>query len=145
MPVSKRYGLRVKINFRGSFPDGRIIDDHLDDEPYEVLLGAGMLPIGVEAALLEMEIGEERLLMLSPDQAFGEIDSEGIIKVPRYAVPRAHELEKGMTIEWSSQKAPKNVLVRIVDIDECTVTMDYNHPLAGESLVYQLKLVDIVD
>jgi FKBP-type peptidyl-prolyl cis-trans isomerase 2 len=109
------------------------------------MLGVGMLPLGIEEALHIMQIGEERELLLTPDKAFGQIDAGGIIELPCYAVPRAHELEKGMMVEWQSTQAPKDVMVLVADINETTVTLDFNHPLAGESVTYWVTLVDIID
>jgi FKBP-type peptidyl-prolyl cis-trans isomerase 2 len=142
--TQKRYGDVVAINYRGCLRDGTVFDDHSSGEPLEVMLGAHELPLGVEGALLEMLVGEERILHLPPEQAFGPIDAEGIMRLPRFAVPNAHQLEAGMTISWHAPQAPKTqVLVRVVAVDATTVTLDFNHPLAGEEVEYWLKLVAV--
>lgn len=144
MSNSRRYGINVLINYQGRFPDGTIFDDRSKGEPLEVMLGTRSLPLGIEEALHEMEPGEERTLALTPDRAFGQIDAEGIMELPRFSVPQAHDLEAGMMIEWYSPKALKTVHVMVAAITAATVTLDFNHPLAGEDVVYWVRLVDIV-
>jgi FKBP-type peptidyl-prolyl cis-trans isomerase 2 len=140
-----RYGSLITINYRGRLNDGTVFDDCSSGEPLRVVLGAGMLPPGVEAALHIMQKGEERTVRLLPEEAFGAIDGEGIMALPRFSVPRAHELEAGMMIEWLSPKAPKVVNCLVVGVNEATITLDFNHPLAGEEVEYWLKLVDVVE
>ncbi|MDR3052366.1 MAG: FKBP-type peptidyl-prolyl cis-trans isomerase [Coriobacteriales bacterium] len=145
MPQHRRYGKRVLIHYRGSLSDGRVFDDNTQGEALEVMIGARCLPPGIEEALHEMAPGEERSLALSPDKAFGQIDAAGIMELPRYAVPRAHELRTGMRIEWHSPHAAQPVNVLVAAINEATVTLDFNHPLAGESVVYWVRLVAVLD
>ncbi|MDR2107852.1 MAG: FKBP-type peptidyl-prolyl cis-trans isomerase [Coriobacteriales bacterium] len=130
----KRYGAVVSINYQGRLLDGTVFDDHMSDEPLPVMLGAKMVPLGIEQALHVMQSGEERTLRLLPEEAFGAIDGEGIITLPRFAVPNAHELESGMMIRWQSPKAPKEVNCLVAEVNQATVTLDFNHPLAGQEV-----------
>jgi FKBP-type peptidyl-prolyl cis-trans isomerase 2 len=138
----RRWGSVLAIYYRGRLSDGTVFDERCEGEALEVMLGAKMVPPGVEKVLREMQKGEERTVLLPPETAFGQIDGEGIIVVPRFAVPRDHELETGMMIEWRSPKAPKPALCCVAEITETTVTLDFNHPLAGAEVEYWLKLVD---
>lgn len=140
----KRYGTIVLINYQGRLSDGSVFDDHTTDEPLEVMLGARMLPLGIEEALHEMQAGEERTLTLSPAKAFGQVDAEGIMELPHYAVPRAHELKAGTMIDWYSPKAQRSVNCLVAEVNEATVTLDFNHPLAGQEVEYWVKVVDIL-
>jgi FKBP-type peptidyl-prolyl cis-trans isomerase 2 len=135
----------VAVNYLGRLGDGTVFDDCSQGSPLEVMLGTRMLPPGIERALHEMQKGEERILRLLPVDAFGAIDGDAIIVLPRFSVPMSHELEVGMMIKWQSPNAPKVVNCLVAAITDATVTLDFNHPLAGEEVEYWLKLINISD
>lgn len=138
--------MRFWINYKGMFPDGTVFDDNEDGEPLEVLIGARhsvMEPL--ENTVRQMNIGEERIVEIPCELAYGKYDRDGVKRIQKYLVPNADRLEAGMSIQWTSTNSIEPIHVRVVHVDDFVVELDFNHPLAGKDLVYWVKVVDILD
>lgn len=139
--LSSRY--EAYFYYRGMLEDGTVFDERISGDPMHVRLGAGLLPPGLDAALLEMVVGEEHTLELSPEDGFGSYDDDGVLQIPRYMIPDHQQLPIGGYISWFGEKKRNNapVSAKVVSADEFKVTLDLNHPLAGEVTRYWIKLV----
>ena len=139
--VTLDYELRV---------DGEIVDSSEHGDPIVYLQGAGSLVPGLENELLGMKIGESKKVTVSPTEGYGEVDEDGIVEVPRDEFPEDFPLEPGLEItvstgEEDSDEFDEEDMMEafVVEFNEETVTLDFNHPLAGKELHFDVKIVDM--
>lgn len=136
---------KILVSYCGSLPDGTIFDDNRDSKPLEVKLGANKVPPGIEKALREMETGEERTIVLPPEEAYGYRKPEAIIEMPVFAVPHSDKLEVGQSVIMRSDRADWPACAEVIAIENGVITMDFNHPLADQTLTYWLKVVSEIE
>ena len=134
---------RVRFLYRGSFPDGRTFDD-CKGVPHEIVLGRRQVMKALEETLSAMEPGEERILELSPAEAYGAYDESALQRVPTYRIPNGENLPVGQMIAWKTPRSAEPVPATVVSVENQVATLDFNHPLAGKDLVYWVKLIDVV-
>lgn len=138
--VSK--GNKVKVHYTGRLTDGSEFDSSRESEPLEVTIGSGGLIVGFENGLLEMAVGESKTVTIEPDEGYGTKQDDLVIEVPLEDFPADIKPEVGLELTVQSEEGPQmNALV--VAMDDETVTVDANHPLAGETLVFDLEIVEI--
>jgi peptidylprolyl isomerase len=134
----------ISFLYRGSLSDGTVFDD-AGDEPYEITTGrAHVMPV-LEKALLEMDVGEERLLEIAAKDAYGEYDEDAVQKVPTYKIPNGENMPEGGMILWTSPRSTKPIPAKVTKIVNQIAYLDFNHPLAGKDLVYWVKVTDKKD
>ena len=149
---------KVMLNFVGKLTDGTIIDstnaDHEGDSchdddccndhgPLEVTLGEGEFYAPVEAALIGMRVGEKKTVVISPDDAFGQQDPENVFSILRSELSDDITPEVGLTLEVTGED-DDIYMVTIIEISDEEISLDANHPLAGEELTYEFELVEIL-
>ncbi|HEY5673900.1 MAG TPA: FKBP-type peptidyl-prolyl cis-trans isomerase [Malonomonas sp.] len=148
---------KVKINFIGKLSDGTIIDSTYPDPenacsddscghehgPMELTIGEGDFYTPVEAALIGMQVGEKKTVVISPDDAFGDYNEENVFSVKRSELPDDITPEIGLELEVTGDDDDL-YMVTIVDVTDEEVSLDTNHPLAGEELTYEFELVEIL-
>ena len=137
----------VTFHYLGKLSDGKIFDSSMkvenhevfveDKEPLKVELGKGSLIPGFEKGLVGMEVGEEKTIVIKPEDAYGMIDESAKVEVPKGNVPPT--IKEGEML--SSPDGMRTVLVK--EIKEETVVLDTNHPLAGKELTFFLKVVSV--
>ncbi len=132
----------VLVHYTGSFDDGEVFDTSLDREPLEFQVGSGSVIPGFEKAVLGMKIDEERKIVLKPEDAYGDYDGSMVHSFPLAEVKSQFEPEVGMTIGVMLDNGAQAPAV-ITEITEEDVKVDMNHPLAGKTLHFQMKLVEI--
>ena len=131
--VLMEYTLRV---------DGEILDSSSGHEPLEFLQGAGNIIPGLEQELYGMAIGESKQVVVQPEDGYGVIDAEAFVEVPRDQFPSDIPMEEGVEIQVTDENGtPMNA--RIDSISDDTVTLDFNHPLAGKELTFDAKIVGL--
>lgn len=124
------------------FTDGNILEDTFEEEPLKFHLGTGELAEGLEMALLGLQEGEEQTLDIGPDLAFGFPDENLIQQVARNEFDPQHPLEEGLIIEFSTPSGD-SLPGTILNFDDESVTVDFNHPLAGHTARYTVKIVEV--
>ena len=131
----------VKVHYTGRLEDGTIFDTSIAEgrEPLEVELGLGQLIKGFEAGLIDMSEGEKKTVEISVEDAYGESRPEFINEVPKANVPEW--VQAGESIQGMGPQGPVNV--QVIAVNEETVTLDANHPLAGKNLIFDLEVVSI--
>lgn len=142
------HGKTALVYYRGGAAGEEVVDDHspaVQSEPERILLGSGEVPLGVSEVLYDMEIGEERSVVIPCEKAYGRHDPEGVQRYARMFVPGGDRLRAGIVFAWRHPVSGKDVPVRCVEATEDTVVVDFNHLLAGKDLEYWFKLVDVVD
>ncbi|MCC6673146.1 MAG: peptidylprolyl isomerase [Planctomycetes bacterium] len=121
---------------------GEQIDASPEGEPFEFLAGAGNIVEGLERALLGRLVGESVQVSVSPEQGYGLRDPQGEQEIPRSAFPTDFELEPGMQF-GAEDDSGKVVPMWVKTVGAEMLTVDFNHPLAGETLEFQVRVLGI--
>jgi peptidylprolyl isomerase len=143
MPTAKQ-GDTVQIHYTGKLDDGTVFDSSEGREPLNITLGQGEVIPGFEEAAVGMEVGETKEARLEVDDAYGERRDDLLLEVPREQLPDGLEVEVGTPLQLQ-QPDGRAVPVTVSALDEQQVTLDANHPLAGQPLTFEMTLVDIGD
>ena len=133
---------RVTLYYRLGTADGDLLEDNFDDEPMTVRLGRGEMAEGLELALLGLRAGDEQTIDIGPDLAFGPIDATLLRIMPRADFDPQMELERGLIIEFATDEG-RTLPGTILDFDDDTVRVDLNHPLAGRTVRYSVRIVAV--
>ena len=113
------------------------------NEPLTFTLGDGVLDYGLELGLYGLERGDKQRLVLDPGQAFGQRDTERVHTLSRDAFAADLTLEPGVIIAFETA-AGEELPGAVLEIDEQTVKVDFNHPLAGRTIIYEVEILDVV-
>ncbi len=133
----------VKVHYTGSLTDGTVFDSSADREPFEFTIGQGMVIPGFESAVIGMNEGDTKTVSIPSEEAYGPYHEELVAVVARSNVPPEIELSTGTILQVRSPEGGINRAV-VKDITDENVTLDLNHPLAGQNLTFELKLVQIL-
>jgi len=133
----------VKVHYTGRLADGTIFDTSMEREPLEFTLGEGELIPGFEQAVLGMTTGESKTATILADQAYGPHRAERMIDVERHHLPSDLQPELGQRLQMTRPDGT-TINVVVTTITETQVTLDANHPLAGQDLLFDLILVEIL-
>jgi len=134
-------GDKVLINYTGSLEDGTVFDSTLEDVECETIGGGDFFP-QIEEALIGMNPGEKKSVVIPAKDAFGEYDTEKVFNVPRSDVPEDLKPEVGDELTLSNDD-DEEMEVTVVEVNEESITFDSNHPLAGEDLTFEIELLEI--
>lgn len=137
------HGNTVKIHYTGRLEDGTVFDSSVDREPLEFTIGGGGIIPGFEQAVMGMALGESKTTTIAPESAYGPYRPEMVLKVERTQIPDDVPLSVGQQMQIR-QPDGSAVPVIVTEMSEGDVTLDGNHPLAGESLVFDIELVEII-
>jgi len=122
--------------------EGQVVDSTEGDEPLQFLQGHQNIIPGLERELSGMKIGDNKQVVVQPTEAYGDIDPENVIEVPRSEFPSEIPLETG--IELEVKNADGEVLSAVIaDVTPNSVKLDFNHPLAGKQLTFDVTIVDL--
>lgn len=133
---------RVKMHYSLKLEDGEVLDSTADGQPFEFEFGAGQIIPGLENELEGMDEGEEKQIVVSPEDGYGERNPEAVICVSREEFPVEEPLEAGMMFTLKREDGTI-MQVTVADLTEKDVTLDFNHPLAGETLYFDVKIEKI--
>lgn len=141
--MSVTNGNTIRVHYTGTLTDGTQFDSSEGRDPLEFVVGSGMVIPGFDNGVVGMEIGETRTLEIPAKDAYGQKSEEMIVSIPR------GEFGEGFTAEIGEQLLIQlgdgnQIPVTITQIDEETVTLDANHKLAGNDLIFTVTLVEIV-
>jgi FKBP-type peptidyl-prolyl cis-trans isomerase SlyD len=120
--------------------DGEVVDSSEENEPLQFIQGEGHIIPGLEGALYDMEIGESKNLVIAPEDAYGELNDEAFIEVPKDQFPPSIPLELGTEIQVRNPEGDE-MEARIDKIEEDSVRLNFNHPLAGKVLHFDVKVI----
>jgi FKBP-type peptidyl-prolyl cis-trans isomerase SlpA len=135
---------RVTIFYRLGLTNGDVLEDNFEDEPMTVQLGCGEMAEGLELALIGLREGQEETIDIGPDLAFGYVDEALFRSIPRIEFDPELELEPGLIIEFATEEG-ETLPGTILEFNEDEVRVDLNHPLAGQTVRYSVKVVAIDD
>ena len=139
--IQAKDGDTVKVHYTGRLENGEVFVTTKDGEPLEVTLGSGRIIPGFEKGIAGMEVGETKTITVPPGQAYGPRSKELIVTIKRVNLPEQISPAIGLRLKMESPDGSHIDLV-ITDMDENTVTLDANHPLAGNTLVFEMELLE---
>lgn len=137
-------GLFVSVDYTGTLDNGEVFDTSEGRQPLEVKIGSGAVIPGFESALLGMSLNETKTFTLSPEEAYGQRDDDHMHDFPKSDIPAGMEPEVGQTLVLTTPQG-QQIPARVDSVDEEKVVFDLNHPLAGQSLTFQIEVVGISD
>jgi len=140
-------GDQVSIEYEGLLEDGEIVERSSDTGPVEFVVGSNIMPPGFEKALIGMGEGEEKTITMTPEETFGPRDENLIHTVNRSVFGEKILPKPGMVLGMTLEKEGQNhkVPALVVAVKGEDVTIDFNHPLAGKTIIYKLTLKGIKD
>jgi len=135
-------GMLVCLDYTLRLEDGEVVDSSEDREPIEFVQGQQQIVPGLEQELYGMEVGEEKSVVVEPAQGYGERNPEANQVVPRDAFQAGFEPEPGMAIQVSDGSG-RTATAFVATVNDESVKLDFNHPLAGETLRFDVEVVDV--
>jgi peptidylprolyl isomerase len=136
-------GNTVNVHYTGTFDDGTKFDSSHDrGETLSFQVGSGQVVPGFESALVGMSTGETKTVHLTPDQAYGEPVQEAVQEFGKDMFPPEMTLTEGVTIMGQNELG-QQMMGKVVGLTDTTATIDFNHPLAGKNLNFEIELVSI--
>ncbi len=136
-------GDRVLIYYKGVLENGTVAEGTPENEPFEFTVGGEAVKDIFTRLVVGMEEGDSRTVILSPEDAFGPYNPDFVIEVARSKFPPDAPLEKGVRMEVQSAPDGTPVEVCVTEVTPQTVTLDGNHPLAGEKITMTVQLLEI--
>lgn len=134
----------VSVHYTGTLDNGDQFDSSEGRPPLEFKVGAGQMIKGFEAAVMGMSLNEKKTFTLAPEDAYGQRNEDHQHSFPRAEIPAEINPEVGQTLALTSPEG-QHIPARIVAVDDEKVTFDLNHPLAGQSLTFEVEVVGIND
>lgn len=135
-------GDTATIHYEGKLSDGMVFDSSRERQPLSFELGAKQVIAGFDAAVQGMSVGDRKAVEIEPAQAYGDRRAELIFRVNRKQVPTNLPLEVGSQLQLPTANG-QAVPVMVVELQGDQVTLDGNHPLAGETLTFEIELIAI--
>ena len=135
-------GIYVSVDYKGTLQNGKVFDTSHGNQPLEVQMGVGQLIEGFERELMGMSLNEKKKFTLNPDDAYGQRDESLSREFSRADFPPEMEPRVGMMIALRTPEGQK-MPARITHLDDEKLSLDLNHPLAGESLTFEIEVVGI--
>lgn len=136
-------GDKVKVHYHGKLTSGETFDTSSGREPLEFEVGSGSVIKGFDQGVTGMEVGEKKTINIPVDEAYGPRSEDMLIEFPKDRFPKDMDIEEGMQLMMSNGSG-QNMPVIVTEIKENSVILDANHPLAGEELIFDIELVEIV-
>ena len=136
-------GDTVRIHYSGKLTDGTLFDSSSGSDPLEFKIGTNTIIPKLEASVVGMTVGDKAVIEIDADDAYGPRLEEAVQNVERSMIPDEVDLTVGGQLQATAPDG-KQLILTVVEVNDETVTLDGNHPLAGENLVFNIELVDII-
>lgn len=133
---------KVKVHYTGTLNDGSVFDSSREAEPLEFTVGDGQLIKGFDEAVAGMAVGETKTVTIPAEEAYGEPNDEMVFQVERTQFAEDVTPEVGQRFQLDSPDG-QQIVVCITEIEGEQITLDANHPLAGQDLTFELELMSI--
>ncbi|MEX0316520.1 MAG: peptidylprolyl isomerase [Ruegeria sp.] len=137
-----KQGDTVRIHYTGTLLDGKTFDSSEGRDPLEFVVGSGQIIAGLDAAMSGMTVGDTKKVEVPCVEAYGPINPAMRQAIPREGIPDDIPLELGTQLQMQTPEG-QALPVTVVEVDEATVTLDANHPLAGQDLIFDIEVVSI--
>lgn len=136
-------GDMVRVHYTGRLSDGREFDSSAGRDPLEFTIGSRSLMPAFEDAVIGLDVGQSESLTVPAADAYGARSDDAVQTVERSIIPPEVELEIGKLLQ-ATAPGGKQIILTVVEMTDDTVTLDGNHPLAGEDLTFDIKLVEVL-
>jgi peptidylprolyl isomerase len=136
-------GDKVKVHYHGKLISGETFDSSSGREPLEFEIGSGSVIKGFDEGVSGMKVGEKKTINIPVDEAYGERSEDMLIEFPKDRFPKDMEIKEGMQLMMSNGSG-QNIPVIVTEVKDDAVILDANHPLAGEDLIFDIELIEIV-
>ena len=135
---------KVELHFSLKLADsGELVDSTFEKKPAELVIGDGNLPAAFEAVIHGMRAGERKIERIEPKDGFGQHNPSNVQRIPKDQFDPSVKLSEGLVVSF--QDKAKSELPGVVStIDETMVTVDFNHPLAGRDLEFEVEILSVV-
>ena len=138
-------GNKISVEYEGRLENGEVFDssshgDH--SHPLEFEVGSGQVIKGFDNAVVGMKLNEEKEIKISPEEAYGQSDSKLTQEIPRKSLPKNQDPKEDMMLNLQTQEGHK-LQAKITKVTKDKITIDMNHPLAGQTLIFKIKIIDI--
>lgn len=135
-------GETVTISYNAKLNDGTVFDNCPEGEPFRFTYGNQIVTAELEKAIMEMEVGETKTIVLPSANAYGDYDESLVIPIPKRSLPKNFDIKVGQNFVYSTED---NEIIRVkVSLeDDINIYFDHNHPLAGKTLEYEVTLLEI--
>lgn len=137
-------GNTVKVMYKGTLEDGTVFDQSQEGSPLEFTVGSGQLIPGFDRGVVGMKLNETKTVTIPPEDAYGLPNPEMVRNFPKSSMPEGFEPEAGMQITMQDPQG-RPVPAKIAGVTDDEVAIDLNHPLAGETLIFEITVVEIVE
>ncbi len=132
----------VKVHYTGKLTNGQVFDSSLERDPLEFTVGGGQMIKGFDAAVDGMEVNEKKTVTIPSAEAYGDRNDQLIQKVPRTDLPADMKPEPGQTLVATNETGQQTHVI-VQEVTDTEITIDANHPLAGQDLIFEIELVEI--
>ena len=136
-------GDKVRVHYHGKLTNGETFDSSAGREPLEFEVGSGSVIKGFDEGVSGMKVGEKKTINIPVDEAYGQRSEDMLIEFPKDRFPTDMEIKEGMQLMMSNGTG-QNIPVIVTEVKDDAVILDANHPLAGEDLIFDIELVEIV-
>lgn len=134
----------VSMHYTGKLDDGSVFDSSQGKEPLEFIYGVGMIIPGLEEGIEGLSAGDKKSVENIPsEKAYGQRQDEAMQEVPKDQLPQDVELKEGMQL--AAQGPQGTIPVTLAQIKDDSVVVDFNHPLAGKNLSFEVEIVEVRD
>lgn len=136
-------GDKVKVHYHGKLRSGETFDSSNGREPLEFTVGSGQVIKGFDNGVMGMQVGDKKTVEIPVQDAYGEKSEEMLFEFPKDQFPPDMQPEKGLQLMMNNGSGQSFPVV-IADVKADSVILDANHPLAGQELIFDIELVEIV-
>lgn len=142
--MAVKHGDTIHIHYTGTLENGEQFDSSQGKKPLEFTVGAGRMIKGIDTGVVEMELNQEKTLVILPQDAYGEYAPQLVQDVPLDKLPEQlrAKIAEGVVLRLQDPEG-RGVLARVTKVTSDNVTIDLNHPLAGKVLKFKVKVVEI--
>ena len=139
--TSVQEGSIVSIEYTLKDDDGKVIESNVGKEPLTYIHGTGQIVRGLEKELVGMKVGEQKKIQVTPEEGYGLRDPNAVQEIRKDKIP-AEAQQVGATLMTQAADG-RSLPMRIQEIREKTVVVDFNHPLAGRTLNFDVRVTDL--
>jgi peptidylprolyl isomerase len=136
-------GNTVKVHYTGKLDDGSVFDSSFEGDPIQFKIGEEKLLLDFEKAVVGMNVGESKTIQIEPNNAYGPYHDKLVMPVNRDQLPSDLEPKVGQHLE-TTMKDGQSIVFLVTEVNDASVTLDANHPLAGKDLTFDIQLMEIV-
>jgi peptidylprolyl isomerase len=137
-------GNTIKVHYRGTLNDGTEFDNsRTRGDTFSFQVGAGSVISGFDSGVVGMTPGEVKTVVITPEDGYGDRVDEAVQSVPRESFPPDFEFVVGATVQGQRPDG-QPFLAKICESSETSVVLDFNHPLAGQDLNFEIELVEVL-